>query len=264
MAAPRPREAPVTSATRPLRSNGVHRRTPSDPQPSGHTQRIRTIRVAVGPYCLDRCLRCFRLAVNARAGHRRRFAQNTIFIASWMSRGRFVWLVTLPKSALVGSVFGFAYTARLKALSSSIWNCAADAVAQADLLDDRDVPQVQLRAAQAVGLRREVAHVVRQPDARVGALLDRIVHAVGLNRGVVEVEAADVEHRVVGVARVVGLQAGRVAVEVDVAGVQVDRLSALQLSDRLQAPAADERIGEPVRVRGKRPPVAERQLPGSR
>src|SRR5262245_60062027 len=53
----------------------------------------------------------------------RRRRQNTTFIASWISRGRLVWLVTLPKSALVGSVFGFAYTARLKALSSSIWNC---------------------------------------------------------------------------------------------------------------------------------------------
>src|SRR4029079_5549469 len=43
--------------------------------------------------------------------------------------------------------------------------------AQRHLLDDRDVPQFQERAAQAVHARREVAQVVDQADARVGALL---------------------------------------------------------------------------------------------
>src|SRR5262249_54535124 len=31
--------------------------------------------------------------------------QNTIFAASWISRGRLFWLVTFPKFAFVGSVF---------------------------------------------------------------------------------------------------------------------------------------------------------------
>src|SRR5204863_4878310 len=86
-------------------------------------------------------------------------------------------------------------------------------------------------------------------------------HAVGLDGGVVEVEAADVEDRAVRVAGVVALQAGRIAVEVHVAGVQVDRLSALELSDGLHAPAADERVGEPVRAGGKPAALTEGQLP---
>ena len=90
---------------------------------------------------------------------------------------------------------------------------------------------------------------------------DRIVHAVGLHRGVVEVEAADVEHRLVGIARIVALQRTQVAVEVDVAIVEADRPSALELPDRLHAPAADERVGDSGGPAGPPPAVAERQLP---
>src|SRR5690349_9289343 len=67
--------------------------------------------------------------------------------------------------------------------------------AQRHLLDDRDVPQLEERAAEALHPRREVAQVVDQADALIGALLYRVVHAVGLHRGVVEVEPADIEHR---------------------------------------------------------------------
>ena len=94
----------------------------------------------------------------------------------------------------------------LNAFRNSTLNCAAHAAAERHLLDDRDVPQVEERAADAVDARREVAQVVGQADALVGALLDRIVHAVGLHRGVVEVEAADVEHRHVAVVGVLRLQ----------------------------------------------------------
>ena len=136
-----------------------------------------------------------------------------------MSRGRLVWLVTLPKSALVGSVFGFVNTARLKALRSSILNCPRTRPVGGTCLT------IEISHRFRYGLRgrrpsREVAHVVRQADPRVGALLDRIVHAVGLDCGVVEVEAADVEHRDVGVVRVVAFELARIAVEVDVAAIK--------------------------------------------
>ena len=155
-----------------------------------------------------------------------------------MSRGRLFWLVTLPKSAAVGSVPGLLKTGWLNAFRNSTLNCARTPSVDRHLLHDRDVPQVQPLAAQARYPRREVPDVVRQPDARVGALLRRIVDAVGLDRGVVEVEAADVEHRLVGIARVVALQRAQVAVEVDVAIVEADRPSALELAD---APAGSSR-----------------------
>src|SRR5258708_35056989 len=82
----------------------------------------------------------------------------------------------------------------------------APASADGHLLDDRDVPQVEERAPDAVDPGREVAHVVREANPCVGALLDGIVHAVGLYQGVVEIEPADVEYRDVAVVRVLRLQ----------------------------------------------------------
>ena len=76
----------------------------------------------------------------------------------------------------------------------------------------------------------------------IGALLDRVVDAVGLHRGVVEVEAADVEHRDLAVVRVRRLQRVEIAVEVDVAAAEVERTAALELADGVDAPAADERV----------------------
>src|SRR6476659_7706528 len=129
------------------------------------------------------------------------------------------------------------------------------------LLHDRDVPQVQALTAEARYPRGEVPDVVRQPDARVGALLRRIVDSVSLDRGVVEVEAADVEHRLVGIARIVALQRTHVAVEVGVAIVEADGPSALELPDSLQAPPADQRVAESGGPAGPPPAVAERHLP---
>ena len=59
-----------------------------------------------------------------------------------------------------------------------------------------------------------------------------------------EVEAGDVEHRLVRIAGVVGLQPAQVAAEVDVAVVEADGPSALELPDALHAPPADQRVGE--------------------
>src|SRR5262249_12842256 len=50
--------------------------------------------------------------------------QNTIFAASWTSRGRLFWLVTFPKFAFVGSVFASLKTTPLVALRISTLNCA--------------------------------------------------------------------------------------------------------------------------------------------
>src|SRR5262249_38516776 len=71
---------------------------------------------------------------------------------------------------------------------------------QPEVLVEPHVEQVQIVAADVRQRRGEIAHVVVEVDARVGALFHGIVHAVGLHRCVVEVEAlrvpaGDVEAR---------------------------------------------------------------------
>src|SRR5262249_17685481 len=51
-------------------------------------------------------------------------SQNTIFAASWTSRGRLFWLVTFPKFAFVGSVFASLNTTAFVAFRISTLNCA--------------------------------------------------------------------------------------------------------------------------------------------
>ncbi len=60
---------------------------------------------------------------------------------------------------------------------------------QLEVLVDADVEQVQVVGAHVRQRRREVADVVAELNARVRALLRRVVHAVGLHGRVVEVEA---------------------------------------------------------------------------
>ena len=130
------------------------------------------------------------------AGKLRAVGYQTILNPSWMSRGRLFWLVTLPKLALVGSVFGVVEdddVERVQELDVELRRGRGRRIGTCLTIEMSHSFRNGLRSA--VDARREVADVAREPDARVGALLDRVVHAVGLHRGVVEVEAADVEHR---------------------------------------------------------------------
>src|SRR6266545_1794156 len=62
-----------------------------------------------------------------------------------------------------------------------------------DVLDQREVPQVQRLTAEPAQARREGADVIRQPDPRVGALLHWIVYSIGLHCRVVEIETLRIE-----------------------------------------------------------------------
>src|SRR3954467_250277 len=127
-----------------------------------------------------------------------------------------------------------------------------------DLLDERNVPRLEDRATNAVDTRGEVADVARQPDSLIVSLFGEVVHAVGLNRGIVEVEAAGVEYRHVRVVRVMDLERCRIAVVVEIA--KVDREATLKLTNRLHAPTTDERVGDASGAVRKVASLAEWQL----
>jgi hypothetical protein len=83
---------------------------------------------------------------------------------------------------------------------------------------------------------------------------------VGLNGRVMEIEAAGIKHRRVGVVRVLGLELGDVAVVVHVAHREIGT-ARRPVPDERQAPVPDEAVHEGVGVTGPSPAAAEWQLP---
>src|SRR5581483_4137615 len=97
-------------------------------------------------------------------------------------------------------------------------------------------------------------------DARIGALLHRIIHSVGLHGGIVEVESAEVEdRRIYLVLVVVGHQAIGVAAEVEIAGCQ--RPAGLDDIRAGQLPAPEDRIQRTVPAMAELAASTHRDLP---
>src|SRR4051812_1481960 len=127
-----------------------------------------------------------------------------------------------------------------------------------DLLDERNVPRLEDRATNAVDTRGEVADVARQPDSLIVSLFGEAVHAVGLNRGIVEVEAAGVEYRHVRVVRVMDLERWRVPVVGRIA--QSRRETPLKLAKPLPGPTPGGRVGDAAGPVPEMAALAEWQL----
>src|SRR5918999_735893 len=115
-------------------------------------------------------------------------------------------------------------------------------------------------SAQARHARWEVANVVGEADALIGALQACVHLSVGLHRRIIEIEAADVEHGLAGVAGIIGLEAVEIAAEVDVSIVKADRPPPLNVADRLEAPSARQRVGESGRIGAPAAAAAVRNL----
>src|SRR5262249_52120400 len=69
----------------------------------------------------------------------------------------------------------------------------SDFLGERNVLNHRQIPQIQIVASESCPPRRQHAVVTGERDARVSPLFDRINYAVRLHSGIGEVEAADVE-----------------------------------------------------------------------
>src|SRR5262249_58836959 len=84
-----------------------------------------------------------------------------------------------------------------------------------EVLDQREVPQIQRLAPEPGQARGEKADVVRQSDALVGALFDGVDHTARLNGGIGEIEDARVKGRIDRLAIDVSPELARIPVEVN-------------------------------------------------